>query len=333
MSIETTRSTSVNENARIRIPLLDGEFGTLARIRAHAQILFLDIITRVTPAPLHSLRDEILPKYREAFDSEKRRSRSGIEIGKLATDAMVDLLYIQELAVKEFPRELVDLMNEHPLIYDAGAALLNWSDRFSLRGTSYLRGRADDADGPESSLKQRCWPVIKALQTIMFWHFHTKGSRWSRPDPPRWCPPVLTLEEPPALTPECLPPIRLHVIGQDPGSKDSRVIAPGWYVEWETEQQFRRRMEESFSRWLDGHVADRRQSAYAAGLDEIPGKQKLLLHFTWAAKFQIEKVSPPKLAREWRVTKDTVDAGIDGALDLIGIERRPPQRGGVKKAR
>lgn len=324
----------MNENVRVRIPLLDGEFSTSARIRSHAQIFFLDIVTKVAPSPLYSLRDEILPKYHAAFDFEKSRDQSDIEIGKLATGALVDLFYSQELAVTEPPREVVDRKNEHPLIYDAGAALLEWSDRFNLKGTPYLTGSTDDADGPESSSKQRCWPVIVALKTILFWEFHPMGFRWTRPDPPRWCPALLTLEKPPEGPPEMLPPIQLQTILQNPDGKGSRETdAPGWYLELETEPQFRKRMKKSFGRWMNDHVANRRRSAYAAGLEETPGKQKLLLHFTWTAKFQINKTSPTELARESRVDTDTVDTGIKGALDLIGLERRPPQRGGIKKVR
>ena len=49
---------SVKENVRIRIPLLDGEFSTAARIRSHAQILFLDIITKVAPHPFFDRRGD-----------------------------------------------------------------------------------------------------------------------------------------------------------------------------------------------------------------------------------------------------------------------------------
>jgi len=168
---------------------------------------------------------------------------------------------------------------------------------------------------------------------VLFWQFHPKGSKWERPDPPRWCPPFLALEES-TPEPELLPPIQLRVSVQNPDNNESQEVnAPGWYLEFETELKFRRRMTESFNRWMDDHVASRRRSACAAGLEETPGKQKLMLHFTWAAKYQIDKVSPATLAREWNVKADAVEAGIHVALDLIGLERRPPQRGGKKITR
>jgi hypothetical protein len=221
-------------------------------------------------------------------------------------------------------------MNTHLLFYDAGAALIAWSETYNLTGKGCVSDRAAPIGRPEPTLQHRCWPILTALQTILFWQFHPSGSRWELSDPPRWCPPVLTLQEP-VPEPEVLPPIQLRVSVQIPVSKKLREVeAPGWYMGLETELQFRGRMGEAFNRWMDSYIAGRRESAHAAGLEQTPGKQKLVLHFTWAAKYQIGKISPPKLALEYHVKTDTVKVGIHGALELIHLKRRPPQRGGLK---
>jgi len=323
----------VMENARIHIPLLEGEYNPPWKIRSLAQILFLDVVTTVTPGPLYALREEILPKYREAFQLEKRRGRSDVEVSSLSSAAVVDRLYQRALKSLKLPPEVQSAMKAHRLLYDAGEALIAWSEAFNLRGKRCGADLTDHADRPGATLQHRGWPIVAALQTILFWHFHPVGWIWERRDPPRWCPPVFTLHEPP-LDPEALPPVELFVTVQAPDGKESRKIGvPGWCVGLETEKQFRQRVGEAFGRWMDNYIAGRRESARAAGLEETPSKQKLPLHFSWAAKYQIDKISPSKLAREYRVATDTVKAGIQGALELLNLERRPPQRGGIKAVR
>jgi hypothetical protein len=121
---------------------------------------------------------------------------------------------------------------------------------------------------------------------------------------------------------------------QHHSGKGSREIdVPGWYVELETEPQFRTRMKEAFDRWLENYIGERQRSAHAAGFEKVPGKRKLVLHFAWAAKYQILRLSPAKIAREHGVAEDTVHDGIEAALDLIHLERRAPNRGGLKGER
>lgn len=99
----------------------------------------------------------------------------------------------------------------------------------------------------------------------------------------------------------------------------------------ETKAQFRKRMCDAFARWMDNHIAGREESARAGGLEKTPGKSKLELHFRWAASYQIDEISPARLSKEYRVDKDTIEEGIQSALTLIHLERRPPKRGGLKK--
>ena len=69
---------------------------------------------RLTPAPLYSLRNEILPKYRTAFEFERNGEGSDIEISKLATEAVMNLLYKRCFAGQELPSEVAEVMNAHP---------------------------------------------------------------------------------------------------------------------------------------------------------------------------------------------------------------------------
>ena len=320
----------MKEDVRIQIPLLEGEYNPRWKIQSLAQILFLDIVARVTPGPLYALRDDVLPKYRAAFKFERDRRRADVDISNLSIHAVVDLLYSRPLTGLKLPRRVRDAMKTHRLLYDAGAALILWSEQFNLTGNRCVPDLIDPADGPESPLQHRCWPIVAALQTILFWHFHKIGWIWERRDPPGWCPPVLRLHEP-RPEPEALPPVELFVTAQSPDGKGNREIdVPGWYVELETETQFRQRVGEAFNRWMDGYIIGRRESARAAGLEENPGSRKLLLQFTWFARYQIENISPAKLAREYEVKKAAVEDGIDAASELIHLQKRPPQRGGRK---
>lgn len=318
------------ENGRIPIPLLGGHYHPLWKIQSRAQVFFLDIVGRITPKPLYVLRDEVLPKYRDAFKFEREHHQPYDQVDRLSRFAVVDLVRGAELGV--LPEEVQEANKAHSSLYDAGAALIDWCKEFNLLGKSTVSGD-DHVEIEDGAFQQDHWPIVAALQTILFWHFHPIGWIWERRNPPSWCPPVLTLHEP-TPEPEALPPIELRVSIQEPDSNISREIdAPGWYIGLETELQFRERMRDAFNLWLESYIARRERHARAAGLVRTPSKRKLTLHFTWAAKYQIDNVSPSRLAREYRVAKDTIEEGIQSALDLIHLARRSPNRGGLKGSR
>ena len=81
-------ASSVNDNARIHVPLVEGEYDRRDAIETRAQIPFMDIVSKYTPAPLYSLRDEVLPRYLAAFSLQARRGRSDLEISGLSTAAV-----------------------------------------------------------------------------------------------------------------------------------------------------------------------------------------------------------------------------------------------------
>ncbi len=228
------------------------------------------------------------------------------------------------------PKEVRDFRKEHPLLYKAGQDLISWSERFNLKAKERTVADWIVAD---SDFFDDYWPIATALQTIIFWHFDTRGPLWEKRNPPAWCPPLFRLSaelrdhQP---TPELLPPVNLRVNAMNPQNTVYEIEAPGWYVTLEKKPEFRKRMCESFDRWLDTYMAERENAALAAGLLPTPEKRKLVLQFTWVARYQIEKTSSANLAREYRRKPATVDDGIDSGLELIHLEKRPAERGGAK---
>jgi hypothetical protein len=316
------------KSARIAIPLLDGAFNSPRDIRSRAQVFFLSIVMTETPAPLFSLRDDVLPEYLNAFKFERERGVKASDISRLAIHAVVDLLWIKRLKNSAVPNEVQTARTDHQLIYRAGTAMILWCEQFSLKARSGggVAGSSDD-----SSTEDESWPVIAALQTIFFWCFHPIGYIWMGSTPPKWCPPLFVLKPSVPDGEVVLPTIQLRAKSVDQLSGAvSEIDAPGWYPTLEDAPAFRKRMRHAFGEWLNHYMAGQRKVARAAGLLPAPEKRKLALHFTWLAKYQIDKVSPERLAREYRVAKTTVEDAIDDALVLIHLEKRLPVRGGSK---
>lgn len=298
------------DSERMMIPLLTGAFERSQAIRCRAQILFLDIVASTTPAPLIALRDEVLPCYRAVFKVEKERGIPDAETSALSCSALVDLVH--------------GSTNAHVLLRAAGEELIRWSERFNLKAKQHsLADRA--TQDPE--FYDEYWPIATALETILFWHFHPIGPIWERHH--RWRPPLfrLTVELQAPPVSEALPTIRLQSNVIDP---TNGVDAPGWQMTLETASDFRKRMRSAFECWLDGHIAGREASARAAGLVPAPEKRKLVPQFTWLARYQVEKISSAKLGRDYNLTTATIEDGIESALKLIHLEKRPAERGGAK---
>jgi hypothetical protein len=94
----------------------------------------------------------------------------------------------------------------------------------------------------------------------------------------------------------------------------------------EPESAFRQKVLKDFKRWLDNYVTARIASATAAGFKKLPGKRDLA-PFQWAAMFQVGGRSASDIAKEYNVTTDAVEDGIQSVLNLIALERRPVKRG------
>ena len=80
----------VRKTVRNYVPGLGGEYFSQDEIRSCAREHFLWAVTAVTPAPLCSLRDEILPKFQAAFEIEKRRLNSFVGVKEVSLQALVD---------------------------------------------------------------------------------------------------------------------------------------------------------------------------------------------------------------------------------------------------
>jgi hypothetical protein len=329
--MENVRRGSTNKGSkksdRIAIPLLEGAFNDPLVVRAHAQEFFLSIVMEKTPAPLYSLRDDVVPRYVEAFTFELRNGVEQVEIGGMTVRAIVDLVWINRSKQSALPEEVLASRRDHPLLYTAGEALILWCERFSLKAAdsgSESEAREDSNGG------ERSWPLLVALQTVFFWCFDPIGHVWARSNPPKWRPPFFRLK-PVVPDNEILPPIQLRTDSVDLSSGNvSEIDVPGWYISLETAPAFRKRMHDAFEQWLGKYVAAREKVALEAGLQRTPEKRQLVLQFTWLAKYQIDKVSPQRLAREYKRAVATVEEGIDTALELIQLEKRAPVRGGTK---
>jgi hypothetical protein len=322
----------VRDPERIDLPLLSGEFNRPEAIRSRAQILFLSIVADKTPKPLYALRDEVLPRYREAFKVEREFATPNAEASAVSCHALVGLVYGSAMKDADLPKVVRDSRKEHPLIYAAGEELIRWSERFNLKAKE--RGISDRL-AADSEFVDDYWPIATALETIIFWHFDPRGLLWEKRNPPAWSPPLFRLKaEMQRLQPEpeSLPPVNLRASAMDTQTNTVQEIdAPGWYVTLEKKSEFRKRMSEAFDRWLDAHIVARENAALAAGLLRAPEKRKLVLQFTWLAKYQIDGASPEKLALEYKRSVATVEDGIEAALALAHLKKRPPARGGHKK--
>jgi hypothetical protein len=318
----------VKKTDRTFIPWLPGDHLLPDEIRRRSQEFFLISIWNVTPTPLYSLRDDIFDKYRMGFAFEQKRGRENDEIRRIACDAIVDLLWRARIEGVESHPQFQAAVKKHRLLYEAAAALIDWSTRFNLRGK---RPEPSDiaSDAPATSTTKYNWPLVAAVETIFWWYFQPAGWLFTARNPPSWRPPSFDLRPP---KPEILPPIPLRSIVFDPPTKATKEIdTPGWYIELEPECSFRDRIMKDFKRWLDTYVSSRRQSAQSAGLVPGPGKRDLQ-HFIWAAKYQVGGLSYTEIAKEHKkrgthVTDDAVENAVKKLLDLIHLERRPPRRG------
>ena len=321
---------SVGGKGRLYIPAINGEFAREDQILSRAQEFFLVVVQSATPEPLYALRDNILAKYREAFQLEKDRGRSDEEVRRLSIRAFVDVVLGREIDGLESVREFQEVRKAAELLYDASAELINWSRKFNLIGKRANIDRTEDLDAAKSARRDAVWPLVVGLETIFHWHFAPAGWLFGLRNPPQWRPPVALFKDS-LKPPEILPPIKLRSLVQHPSPSPehgelSEVDTVDWHIGLELERQFRARLQRDFELWLDRHVAERNESARSSGLIKIPGKREQI-HFSWAARYQVRGTSAATIARECKdggthVTESAVENGVRRVLDLIRLERR-----------
>jgi hypothetical protein len=314
---------------RTYIPAIMGEYLSEDQVRTRAQEFFLITVWNVAPTALRSLRDDVLPKYRLAFPDQEDRSPND-EIRKRACEAIVDLVWKDKVGNKKLPAEYHAAVAANPLLYGSGAALIAWSKQFNLTGKWSNLDSVTDRDLLTSTFTDDFWPLVAAVETIFWWHFAPAGWLHERGDRPSWRP-KLSNQFP--KEPEVLPEIRLTTENYDVRSKASiSVESPGWYIQVESESNFRTRMLKDFKRWLDSHIDDRKEAARKAGWVKGPGRRELS-HFSWAVRFQVGKESAAQIARECNRSEEAVDDGVETVLAMIHLDRRPGLKGPKRGAR
>jgi hypothetical protein len=329
----------VKSKGRHYIPGLNGAFFSESEIRARARENFLWAITIMTPAPLYSLRDDVLPAFQAAFELEAGRGKSSNEIKELSAIALLDVTFPHENADLRALPEYQAFRDSSLLIYRAIEELMAWTRRFNLEGR---RAKLSPNASPEAvglARMDSVWPLVVALETILGWHFLAGRAIETLGGIPifrSWNPPVKPMDN--------LEPIQLRTVVHDtrasipremldrlvpdgpPIEPPKEVNTPAWQVEWEPEGSFRARALKDFQTWLNGYVADRKRSAQSTGLVKGPGKRDLS-HFVWAAKCQVERVPLPQLANKYNVSPETMVDGVRSILNLIRLSRRPSLRG------
>jgi hypothetical protein len=325
---------------RSYIPAVMGEYASEEDMRSWAQELFLNAIWLVAPAPLYSLRDEILPRYRAAFDFEKSRGSSNDEVKQLAIQAFIDVVIQDELEGLNSRPEYQAVRDSYPASYEAAEQLLAWSKRYNLRGRRVPIDGTADPRALRLARIDSVWPLVAALETLFQWHFGRAGVVETPAGLPLWRPKPFKIP----TKPETLPPIQLRTICSDsrvgissellnkwdpngpPLKEPTEVDTPGWYVSLEPAPHFRDRVLNDFNRWLDGYIANRQESAEAAGLVRGLGKRELS-HFLWAARYQVDKAVASDLAKQCGISTAAIVAGINWVLDVIRLEPRAGERG------
>jgi hypothetical protein len=332
----------VGKAVRHYIPGLQGEYFSDDEIRLRAREHFLWAIAMVTPRPLHSLRDEILPKYRAAFEFEQRRGKTFLQVKQLSVQALVDVVLQEEIVqLKSLPayRKVRDSFRS---LYEATDELIDWSKSYHLTGKRLPREKVEPGK-LGSARVDSVWPLIAAMETILQWHFSPAGVLQTLKKVPLWRPKPFDTPK----NPGPLPAIRLTTIYQDPRAsipndylttffpdgvtvEPPRVVdTPAWHAGLEPIPEFRRRVTQDFKRWLDHYIAVQGESARLTGLSKGPGKRNLV-HFIWTAMYQIDELPATKIVNAFKdnnVTAFAVEKAVATILDVIRLEPRPARPG------
>ena len=305
------------DTSRIRRPGLHGAYLPAETILAWEQYFFLQIIWNVAQEPLHSLRDELLPKYSAAFKCEQDKGTTRVEIYRLCVETLLEILRLDELTRTE---RFTKTQATQPgrALSKAAREMVAWSERFNLRGKRTQSYKAEDSDIAKSVRLQAAWPSIAALDTLFYWHFERHRRAEEGRGAPVWGK-IINFPSAPVLD-----PVLQRALHHDRVQVEFE--SRGWNMGMETESTFRQRILRDFERWRDNHIAARIEAALAVGLVKVPGKRDLN-HFIWTAMFQVGGASATKISRRFNVTVDAVESAIEGVLNLIQLERRAVKRG------
>ncbi len=334
------------KTGRTYIPALTGEYVSEDALRSWAREFFLNAIWSSAPAPLYSLRNDILPRYSDAFEVEEIRGHSFPEIKEIAVDTFADVVIVDGLGIPKPRPEFQALRGLSPAMYEAAEQLLEWSKRFNLTGKRMDTDEAADPRISKTARMDSVWPMIAALETILQWHFGNAGVVQTPAGLPLWRPKSFKFPK----EPEILPAITLRTLRYDPRARTSpellKKLEPngppvrdpieentaGWYVQLESEAGFRSRAGKDFERWLDGYVAEKHKSALSAGLVKGPGKRDLA-RFRWAAEYQVKGARASELANKYCVSKEAIVDGWNWVLELIRLKPRVGSRGRTRGGR
>jgi hypothetical protein len=331
------------DNGRKNIPAITGEFLSEDDIRSRAQEFFLMIVNIAAPKPLYSLRDQVLPIYKTAFELVTTSGAPVPDVKNLALKTLVDVVVTNDIAdIKQSPT-YKSIRRSHQRWYEAAESLVVWSKEYNLTGKRVCVAEDADPGVMKSARLNSLWPIVAGLETLLLWHFGKGGVLQTLAGVPLWRPARPTVR----VEPEVLPPIRLKTMVNDPRSDIPASIlrkfdpngppirepneedTPGWYVGLESAAEFRRRAHCDFKRWLDDYVAYQSARAKSIGLVKGPGKRELT-HFIWTAKYQIEQAPATRIAAEWKshnITKHAVEKAVYGVLELVQLEPRPAHPG------
>lgn len=330
---------------RTFIPALMGEYVSEDDLLTWSREFFLNSVWNAAPAPLYCLRDEILPRYRAVF-KRKRTLHHLEDVKQRSVTALVDVVIAdagEEL--KSLP-EYQSIRRSSLTLYETVEQLLAWSKRFNLTGTSARLNESANEKEVRRARLDSIWPVVAALETLLMWHFSSKRQLLPLKLPPMWRsmhsklpsnPPTLgsILLRTSHLDPRANVPRELlkRLDPNGPSVRDPEEIdTPGWYLHYEQEHSFRRRVSYDFKRWLDRYVAAQHDSARAAGLVKAPGRRDLA-RFVWAARYQVNGARTSDLAKQYNVSKEAVVEGINWVLKLIRLEPRRGCRGPTRGRR
>lgn len=108
------------------------------------------------------------------------------------------------------------------------------------------------------------------------------------------------------------------------------LIRDGWNPEAVRMNEFEKVVRIAFDAHLAAYISRAKTEADTMRLARTPN-QPPDSHFDWLAKYQVSALSAERITKEAKVSRQAVMAAIRTITDLIGLELRPPTRGGRPK--
>ena len=101
----------------------------------------------------------------------------------------------------------------------------------------------------------------------------------------------------------------------------------GYEPTYETASNFRKRVYDIIEPHVENHIKE--QESRAPDYPKYPNKRKPELHFEWVVLYQVCGMSADIIAHKYeKADMKEVRRQIRNILELIGLERRKPKRGG-----